>query len=177
MADPENPAPTSIALDASLARFDTDRAIYDALTTKLRERNKTALFDVLAAAGISHVAVSFDGYGDSGQIENIETKANDTVVDLPPGTITIGLAEWGRGDATSRDLSLAAAIEQLAYGFLEDTHSGWKITGCVRRLPLRCRRTLDHARLQRAVRELRIHPASVLRRRRWHIRIITLSLR
>lgn len=129
MADPENPAPTSIALDASLARFDTDRAIYDALTTKLRERNKTALFDVLAAAGISHVAVSFDGYGDSGQIENIETKANDTVVDLPPGTITIGLAEWGRGDATSRDLSLAAAIEQLAYGFLEDTHSGWVNNG------------------------------------------------
>ncbi|CAM5299378.1 hypothetical protein AFEL58S_00421 [Afipia felis] len=129
MADPENPAPTSIALDASLARFDTDRAIYDALTTKLRERNKTALFDVLAAAGISHVAVSFDGYGDSGQIENIETKANDTVVDLPPGTITIGLAEWGRGDATSRDLSLAAAIEQLAYGFLEDTHSGWENNG------------------------------------------------
>jgi hypothetical protein len=126
MTDSENPAPTPSELEVSLARFGADRAVYDALTAKLRERNKTALFDALAAAGISHVTVSFDGYGDSGQIEDVETKAGDAIVDLPPGSITIAVAEWGRGDASQRDLSLPAAVEQLAYGLLEETHGGWE---------------------------------------------------
>ena len=126
MTDSENPAPTPKELEVSLARLDADRAVYDALTAKVRERNKTTLFDALAAAGISHVTVSFDGYGDSGQIEDVETKADDAIIDLPPASITIAVAEWGRGDASQRDLTLPAAIEQLAYGFLEETHGGWE---------------------------------------------------
>ena len=38
------------------------------------------MFDALAAAGITLIVVTFDGYGDSGQIENIEAKAGDAVV-------------------------------------------------------------------------------------------------
>ncbi len=43
--------------------------------------------------------------------------------------------------------------------------------GRLRRFPLRRHRPHDHARLQRADRNLRIHPACVLRRRRWRIPI------
>ena len=45
------------------------------------------------------------------------------------------------------------------------------------RLHLRCRRTDDHARLQRALHRVRLFAACVLRRRRWDIVIITRSLR
>src|SRR3546814_4953625 len=44
-------------------------AAREALATALLPVNKTALFDVLAAAAVTTVVVSFDGYGDSGQIE------------------------------------------------------------------------------------------------------------
>lgn len=40
--------------------------------------NKSILFDALAATGITHVSVHFDGYGDSGQIEDIDPHARRT---------------------------------------------------------------------------------------------------
>ncbi len=72
------------------------------MAQKLRDRNKTVLFDALAAAGISHVIVSFDGYGDSGQIESLEAKAGDDTVDLPEAQVTVAIAEWGQADAEPR---------------------------------------------------------------------------
>ena len=54
------------------------------LDAELRPANKAAVFDALTAAGLTIVTVRFDGYGDSGQIEDIEAKAGDDVVALPP---------------------------------------------------------------------------------------------
>ena len=34
-------------------------------------RNKAAVMDALAAAGITSLSVAFDGYGDDGQIDSI----------------------------------------------------------------------------------------------------------
>src|SRR3546814_2923216 len=62
-------------------------AAREALATALLPVNKTALFDVLAAAAVTTVVVSFDGYGDSGQIESVEARAGDDVVDLPAITV------------------------------------------------------------------------------------------
>ena len=36
--------------------------------TEINQLNKTSLFDVLVAAGITEVTVTFDGYGDNGQV-------------------------------------------------------------------------------------------------------------
>src|SRR6202161_2098012 len=57
--------------------------------------NKTALFDALAAAGITTVVVTFDGCGDSGQIEMIEARAGDDVIPLPTVQIEIASAFLG----------------------------------------------------------------------------------
>ena len=38
---------------------------------ELRPANQERLFDALSTAGITHVTVTFDGEGDSGQIESI----------------------------------------------------------------------------------------------------------
>ncbi len=64
------PAPT-------LTDWETKRAEHERRDAELRPANKTAVFDALAAAGITIVIVVFDGYGDSGQIEDIEAKAGE----------------------------------------------------------------------------------------------------
>lgn len=51
------------------------------LEAELFTFNKAALLNALALAGVTRVVVSFDGYGDSGQIENVEAQAG-----ADPGT-------------------------------------------------------------------------------------------
>lgn len=106
--------------------YEALEAERDALAARLRKTNKTTLFDALAAAGITHVVVSFDGYSDSGQIEDVEAKAGDETVPLPTTTIAIAAAVWGEPDPKTRSTTLGEAVEQLAYDFLEETHFGWE---------------------------------------------------
>lgn len=96
------------------------------LCESIRPENKTALFDALAQAGITSVEVTFDGYGDSGQIEDITAKAGDKNVALPAVNLEIAHAEWGSPDTVRVIHSLKDAIEQLAYDFLRETHAGWE---------------------------------------------------
>ena len=88
--------------------------------------NKTALFDALAAASITIAVVTFDGYGDSGQIENIEVKSGDEIVTLPTDSIEIARPVWGSSEIERQSLSIHDAIEALAYSFLGQTHGGWE---------------------------------------------------
>src|SRR3546814_6040259 len=97
------------------ASVTAQSAAREALATALLPVNKTALFDVLAAAAVTTVVVSFDGYGDSGQIESVEARAGDDVVDLPAITVTQAAALWdGSGSEESTPL-LTDAIESLAH--------------------------------------------------------------
>ena len=73
MSDNDSTPPT--AFDAS-GFIEKDRA-FTALSNSIRPANKTALFDALAAAGITSVLVHFDGSGDSGQIEDIDATAGE----------------------------------------------------------------------------------------------------
>ncbi len=93
---------------------------------ELLPANKTALFDALAAANITVVVVTFDGCGDSGQIENIDAKAGDEIVTLPPGAVEIACPVWGSNDIDRQSLSIHDGIEALVYSFLGQTHDGWE---------------------------------------------------
>ena len=106
--------------------WETKRATQDRLHAELQPLNKAALFDALAAAGVTLVVVSFDGYGDSGQIENVEVKAGETVVTMPEGTIEIAEAVWDQAEPDRSTISIADVIERLAYDLLTDTHCGWE---------------------------------------------------
>ena len=88
--------------------------------------NKAALFDALAAAGITSVVVTFDGAGDSGQIESIDARIGDDVAMLPTCDIETATPGWDGSELQRRMLPLSEAIEQLAYAFLEETHGGWE---------------------------------------------------
>jgi len=92
----------------------------------LRPANRDRLFDGLTAAGITHVIVTFDGAGDSGQIESIGAWSSETAVDFPATEIEYAALNWDDPDVEMRQLSLVDVVEQLAYDFLSDTHGGWE---------------------------------------------------
>jgi hypothetical protein len=118
------PAPE---ISSELARIMADQAERDAAEVALHARNKEALFDGLRHVGIAHVLVSFDGSGDSGQIESIEAWSDaDQSVTLPAAQITFAGIDWQSGAPTERLLRLESAAEELVYDLLSDTHSGWQ---------------------------------------------------
>ena len=98
----------------------------DRLAGEVLDENKTAVFGALSAAGIATVTVHFDGYGDSGQIEEIEAQAAGTAVPLPEGTIDIASPLWDGSGVQRTSLPVREAIEQLAYDFLGQTYCGWQ---------------------------------------------------
>jgi|APMI01.1.fsa_nt_gi hypothetical protein len=93
----------------------------------IRLANKTALFDALAATGIGRAIVTFDGCGDSGQIEDITFYIGDDVVPAPATEpIWIVSSSWGSEDRPATQMTIEQALEHLAYDFLSQTHSGWE---------------------------------------------------
>jgi len=95
----------------------------------LRPGNKDRFFDGLIAAGITHVTVTFDGTGDSGQIDSIAAWSSDKPVDFPAVEIPYVALTWDTPEVEMRSLSLEDVVEQLAYDFLDDTHDGWENNG------------------------------------------------
>lgn len=96
------------------------------LHARLIPVNKRALFEAMIAGSVTRVEVSFDGYGDSGQVENVTAQAGDAVVDLPQREVILARALSGKAEPERQTSSLADAIEQLVYDLLEETHGGWE---------------------------------------------------
>lgn len=92
----------------------------------LLPRNRDALFQALANAGIASVLVGFDGGGDSGQIESVDAHDANGPASLPTGSIERFSAPWDPGEPDSRMIEVATAIEELAYDMLRNTHCGWE---------------------------------------------------
>src|SRR3546814_8788597 len=84
------------------------------------------LFACLASAGITLVTVTFDGYGDSGQIEDVAAFIGDQPAELPGGTVDVMRLDHGADQPVANHLSPSEAIEDLAYDLLRQTHCGWE---------------------------------------------------
>jgi hypothetical protein len=123
MTDAINATPNT---DADFSDWETKTAAHDRLRAELQPCNRTALFDALTTAGVTRVVVSFDGYGDSGQIENIEVKTGDATVAMPETEIEVACAEWGQAEPVHSLVSVANAIEALAYDLLGQAYCGWE---------------------------------------------------
>jgi hypothetical protein len=123
MTDSSNttPGPTS-----PLSEWEAQAALRTQLEAELFSLNKAVLLNALALAGVTQVVVTFDGYGDSGQIENVEVRAGDDDIAMPAAEIEIAEAVWGQSEPERSTVSLATAIESLAYDVLERTHCGWE---------------------------------------------------
>jgi len=99
---------------------------YETRAAALRPANKDNLFDGLMAAGITHVAVTFDGHGDNGLIESIAAWSGETAVDFPATQIAYAALTWDNPEVEMRELLLEDFVERLAYDFLSDTYDGWE---------------------------------------------------
>ena len=89
-----------------------------------RAQNKATVFAALAAAGIDHVTVEYDGSGDSGQIDCITAwDANDQKITLLLEP-KLQLAADDPGQPIAR--SLESAVEDLAWNYLEGLYNGWE---------------------------------------------------
>jgi hypothetical protein len=96
------------------------------LCESIRPENKAAVFDALALAGITRVEVTFDGYADSGQIEDVAAKSGDKDTALPVVSLELAHAEWGSPNILRMSHPMPQAIERLAYDFLREAHAGWE---------------------------------------------------
>jgi hypothetical protein len=72
------------------------------------------------------LVVTFDGYGDSGQIEAIEARDGGGEIALPEINVELAVATFGDSEPQRQTLGLREAIENLAYDCLRDTHPGWE---------------------------------------------------
>ena len=106
--------------------WESERRAHEAAQTAIRPTNKAALFSVLSAACITSVDVTFDGYGDSGQIESIDAKAAEADAPLPEATVTLTIIGWRDTEPTERTMPIRDAIEHFAYDCLAQTHGGWE---------------------------------------------------
>lgn len=123
MIDTSSPTPVP-AID--LPAWEIRLAREAELAAQVLPHNKDVLFDALAAAGIAVVVVVFDGYGDSGQIEDVQSRNDDLDIALPPDQIEIAVVEWGADEPQRIAVSVRDAVERLAYAFLAETHAGWE---------------------------------------------------
>jgi hypothetical protein len=105
----------NVMMDDFLAR----QAERNAANLSEIEQLKTTLFPRLTALGVASVTVCFEGYGDSGSIEEVTyLDASNAGMPCPEAMIEIE----GRDE-----MALSSAIEELAYSALELHHPGWEI--------------------------------------------------
>ena len=123
MTDTSDTTPQHAALISDWEMKAVTRAKLEA---ELFTLNKATLLNALTLAGVTRVVVSFDGYGDSGQIENIEAQAVDDPVTMPVAAIELAEAVWDQAEPKRSFVSIAEAVESLAYDVLGRTHCGWE---------------------------------------------------
>lgn len=111
---------------AAWSQIEAQHALRIHLAADAQPLNKAALFDALAAAAITSVLVTFDGAGDSGQIEAIDVTSGQEPTALPTGDVEIVTPAWDGSGLERRCCNMRDAIEALAYAFLEETHDGWE---------------------------------------------------
>ena len=113
-------------IGAAFRLYEKSRLARKAEAKSLRGKIMTAL----VAAGAKSVTVSFDGYGDSGEVgdpavapKEAESVLEEFVPDTPHEA-----SEWvdGKVNHQTRDRTVAEAIAELCYALLEN-HGGWEI--------------------------------------------------
>ncbi len=132
---------TSVPLPADAATTTAQNAEwearireYDRKWDRYRERRsavfpitKAAIFHALNAAGVTRVAIEFEGSGDSGQMEQATAfSGEEETVPFPKACIEITRVDFNEGKDTREEVSLRDAIETIAYELLEQTHGGWE---------------------------------------------------
>lgn len=95
------------------------------------------LFDTLAETKVSSIEVTFDGSGDSGQVESVDyTDANGKSIDVSKkivkGSLTTAYMQYSEKtkqleQGQSKEGTVREIIEEICYDKLGASHGGWEI--------------------------------------------------
>jgi hypothetical protein len=107
--------------------FHEQYLIYRQATAEAIRTNKIVVFEALSAAGITTVHLTFDGCGDSGQIEECFAQTNQASVEFPPTTVTMRSTSFEAEEFTLKEMPLREAVEEPCCALLEQEHDGWEI--------------------------------------------------
>lgn len=122
--DPTTAVPIDFA--ASLARYHEQAQRRAALAPAVAEFNKKALFDALGPLGIARAEVTFDGYGDSGQLDEPSFADANGAVNPPVGVIEVQSVLYDGSAIETARVSITEGIEQICYDLLGEHHAGWE---------------------------------------------------
>jgi hypothetical protein len=100
--------------------------LYRKATAEAAIFNKAAVFDALSDAGITTLTVTFDGEGDSGQIQDIAACHDAEARALPDAQLKIQEASCRTGKLDGHETTLRDAIERLCFDLLSQEHDGWE---------------------------------------------------
>jgi hypothetical protein len=119
----------TVCTTSNLADYLTQEAAHQSRSTALRAGNKQALLAALAEVGIAALVVSFDGYGDSGQIESVDVRrADGSEMSLSDAvTVRLQAAVWDVEETKDHVLPLGEAVEWFVYDLLGGLYGGWEI--------------------------------------------------
>jgi hypothetical protein len=97
-----------------------------ALLKQANALNKITVFDALAAARITRVVVTFDGEGDSGQIQEAIAYIEAKETSIPELTIPFNSAPWNATELAITESTLEETIKDLCWDYLSDQYGGWE---------------------------------------------------
>jgi hypothetical protein len=113
--------------DDSYNQYAEQEARRQKRAAELRVSTRAALFDALEAAGIASVTVSFDGEGDSGQIEDISAYSSScSPMKIPAGKIAIPTPKQDGSGTEETKQRIREVIEELCYDLLTDDYACWQ---------------------------------------------------
>lgn len=113
---------------AAIAEFAVRQAEREAQAQSEIQHLKGVVIPPLRTAGIARVEIGFDGYGDSGAVEECACyDAANASVACPDAAVEPFRPEPSEDNAEAEAQSLAAALESLGYLALERHHPGWEL--------------------------------------------------
>ena len=136
---------TASSVDTAIRDYEAANAAWRSKQSAALAKTKPILFGALQAAGIARVTLTFEGSGDSGQIEWVQGYGtDDQIVDLSDATITYPAvsmdaryepcAENPNGkqfvgydvNEVEKTEPISAVIENIFWDFIGDRHGGWE---------------------------------------------------
>jgi hypothetical protein len=111
-----------------MKQFEQEARDRQKKASSLREK----VMAILCDAGVTKIDVSFDGYGDSGEVGEplVSPDSAKTVLEFPVPNTQHEDRVWhqdGKSETVIKDYSVSEALSEICYSLLEHGHGGWEI--------------------------------------------------
>ncbi|WP_234729636.1 DUF6878 family protein [Acidocella facilis] len=114
------------AVDPIFADWEKENYEHALRVAELLKPNKVVLFGAMEVAGITHITIEFNGYGDEGQMEDARAYAEGTEIAMPEDRIEILDAMWGSRDTERQTVMIGEAVTSIAWAILGRLYGGWQ---------------------------------------------------